>query len=134
MISTWKYRRSVRKKAREKEKYILRLNERHIIIIHIKMPVTCVCCGARVDSTSRRPFNGIAMRLFVSARTSIPLPKSGWICNTCRLCYLRWRSNIEFADILNDLEKERHDTMMDTNNEVRFVKVVEASMHLIIPE
>ena len=53
------------------------------------MSIECVCCNGRVDSVSRRPFHGVAMRLFVSARTDWALPDSGSICNACRMRYLK---------------------------------------------
>ena len=42
------------------------------------MVIECVCCNAGIDSKSRRPFHGLAMRLFVSARTDMCLPDCGY--------------------------------------------------------
>ena len=65
------------------------------------MVIERVCCNARIDLRSRRPFHGIAMRPFVSARTDMSLLDSGSICNACRMLYLNWRNNTEFISVLN---------------------------------
>ncbi|CAF2730030.1 unnamed protein product [Rotaria sp. Silwood2] len=81
------------------------------------MPVECVCCDARIEPKNRRPFHGIAMRLFVSARRNMTLPSSGSICNACRMCYRNWRNNAEFAHILNRVEQESNQMIVDSDNE-----------------
>lgn len=88
------------------------------------MVVDCVCCGIRVDSTSRRPFHGTAMRLFVSARINMSLPTSGFICNTCRMSYLRWRGNREFAQAFDRIEVMPNETIDGNENTVRFSLVL----------
>ena len=82
------------------------------------MLIECVCCNGRIDSVSRRPFHGVAMRIFVSARTDWALPDSGSICNACRMRYLKWRNNTEFVDVLNNIEKESIENCADTDHEV----------------
>ena len=79
----------------------------------------CICCNARIDSKSRRPFHGITMHLFVSARTDMCLPDSGLICNACRMSDLKWRNNTEFISVLNRLEEETNESIMDIDNNVR---------------
>ncbi|CAF4392192.1 unnamed protein product [Rotaria sp. Silwood2] len=81
------------------------------------MVIECVCCDTRIDSKNYRPFRGIAMRLFVSARTNLYLPDSGSICNACRMSYLKWRNNTEFISVLNRLEEEEpNESMMDIDD------------------
>ena len=82
------------------------------------MSIECVCCDVRVKPKNRRPFHGIAMRLFVSARKNMSLPESGSICNTCRMCYRKWRNNDEFVEILDRLEEESNEMVVDSGNEV----------------
>ena len=84
------------------------------------MPTECVCCDVRTEANTRRPFNGIAMRLFVSARRNLSLPDSGWICNACRMSYRTWRYSTEFINTLDRLEEESNEMMVDNGNEVRF--------------
>ena len=83
------------------------------------MVIECVCCNARIDSKSRRPFHGITMCLFVSARTDMCLPDSGSICNACRMSYLKWHNNTKFISVLNRLEEETNESIMDTDDNVR---------------
>ena len=83
------------------------------------MVIECVCCNARIDSKSRRPFHGITMGLFVSARTDMCLPDSESICNACRMSYLKWRNNTEFISVLNRLEEETNESILDTDDNVR---------------
>ncbi|CAF1464569.1 unnamed protein product [Rotaria sordida] len=80
------------------------------------MAIECVCCNTRIDSKNYRPFRGIAMRLFVSARTNMYLPDSGSICNACRMSYLKWRNNTEFISVLNRLEEEPNESIMDIDD------------------
>ena len=68
------------------------------------MVIECVCCNACIDSKNRHPFHGIAMRLFVSARTDVCLLDSESICNASRMSYLKWRNNAELISVLNRLE------------------------------
>ena len=82
------------------------------------MSIECVCCDARVEPKNRRRFHGIAMRLFVSARKNMSLPESGSICNTCRMCYQKWRNNDEFVESLDHLEEEPNEMIVDSSNEV----------------
>lgn len=88
------------------------------------MVIECVCCDARIDSKNGRPFKGIPMRLFVSARTNMCLPASGSICNTCRMSYLKWRNNTEFISVLNRLEEEQNEAMMDIDDKVRLSDLI----------
>ena len=83
------------------------------------MVIECVCCNVRIDSKSRRPFQGIATRLFVSARTDMCSPDSGSICNACRMSYLKWRNSTEFIRMLNRLEEETNESIMDVYDNVR---------------
>ena len=82
------------------------------------MSIECVCCDARVEQKNRRPFHGIAMRLFVSAQKNMSLPESRSIYNTCRTCYRKWRNNDEFVEILDRLEEESNEMIVDSSNEV----------------
>ena len=84
------------------------------------MTVECVCCDARIEPNNRRPFHGIALRLFVSARKDMYLPDSGLICNACRMCYRKWRNNTEFVNVLDRLEKESNEMIVDNDDKVRF--------------
>ena len=84
------------------------------------MFVECVCCNNRVDVKNRRPFHGVAMRLFVSARTNTYLPESGFICNSCRMLYLKWRGNTEFAKVLNQIEPASNEVKNNNDDTVRF--------------
>ena len=84
------------------------------------MVIECVCCNRRIHSKNHRPFHGIAMRLFVAARTNMCLPDSGSICNACRMCYLKWRNNTEFVNVLNHVENEFIENSVGTDDEVRF--------------
>ena len=86
------------------------------------MPFQCVCCNSRVSQENRRPFHGITMRLFVSARRNMVLPDSGFICNTCRMSYRNWHNNAEFINILDHIEEESNDMIVDNDNIVRFSK------------
>ena len=83
------------------------------------MVIECVCCNARIDSKSRRPFHGIAMRLFVSSRTDMCFLDCGSICNAYRMSYLKWRNNTEFIRVLNRLDEEPSESIMDTDDKVR---------------
>ena len=76
-------------------------------------------CNARIDLKSRRPFHGIAMRLFVSARTDMCLPDYESICNACLMSCLKWRNNTEFISMLNRLEEETNESIIDTDDNVR---------------
>ena len=93
------------------------------------MFIECVCCNGRIDSKNHRPFHGVAMRLFVSARTTMSLPDSGSICNACRMCYLKWRNNTEFVNVLNHVEKESTENSVDTGDQVRFSNI---SSHVLL--
>ena len=88
--------------------------------VYIKMFVKCICYNGRVDQKSRCPFHGIVMRLLVSPRINMSLPDSGWICNGCRMCHLRWRNNSEFANVLHSLEDESNEKMNDDRDKVGF--------------
>ncbi len=96
------------------------------------MSIECVCCDIRTEPINRRSFNGIAMRLFVSARRNISLPDSGWICNACRMCYRNWRYNAEFIHVFNGLKEESNEMLMDNENEVRFCDCTVIIIYLII--
>ncbi|CAF2578622.1 unnamed protein product [Rotaria sp. Silwood2] len=76
------------------------------------MVMECVCCDSRIESKNRRPFCGIALRSFVSARRNLFLPESGFICNACRMCYYKWRNNSEFIDALDHIEKESGESIV----------------------
>ena len=82
------------------------------------MSIEWVCCDVRVEPKNRRLFHDIAMRLFVWARKNMSLPESGSICNTCRMCYRKWRNNDEFVEILDRLEEESNEMIVDSSNEV----------------
>ena len=84
------------------------------------MFIECVCCNSRIEPKKQRPFRGIALRLFVSARRNMALPDSGSICNACRMCYLKWRNNTEFVSVLDHLEEESNEMIVDNADEVRF--------------
>jgi hypothetical protein len=88
------------------------------------MPIECVCCDVRTEPNNRRAFNGIAMRLFVSARRNMLLPDSGWICNGCRMSYRNWRYSTEFVNVLDRLEEESNEMIVDTKNNVRFLNSI----------
>lgn len=83
------------------------------------MHFQCVCCDSRIASKDRRPFHGITMRLFVSARRNMSLPDSGSICNACRMSYRNWRNNAEFINILDHMEEQSNDMILDNDNIVR---------------
>ena len=83
------------------------------------MSSQCVCCNVRMEPNNRRPFHGIVMRLFVSARRDVSLPGSGSICDACRMCYRKWRSNSEVAHILDRIEDESNETVIAGENQVR---------------
>ena len=87
------------------------------------MPIMCVCCDVRMEPNNRRPFNGIAMRLFVSARRNMLLPDSGSICNACRMSYRNWRYSAEFVNIFDRLEEESNEMLIDVENKVRFYNI-----------
>ncbi|CAF3950565.1 unnamed protein product [Rotaria sp. Silwood2] len=76
------------------------------------MVMECVCCDSRIESKNRRPFCGIALRSFVSARRNLFLPESGFICNACRMCYYKWRNNSEFIDAWDHIEKESDESIV----------------------
>ncbi|CAF2201363.1 unnamed protein product [Rotaria magnacalcarata] len=81
------------------------------------MPIVCVCCDARLEPKNRRPFRGIALRLFVGARRNGPLSNSGFICNVCRICFRSWRNNLEFVKILDRVEEECNENIADMDIE-----------------
>ena len=83
------------------------------------MSSQCVCCNVRMEPNNRRSFHGIVMRLFVPARRSMSLPGSGSICNACRMCYRKWRSNSEVAHILDCIKDESNETVIASGNQVR---------------
>ena len=91
--------------------------------------VNCCCCDRRIEPNNQRPFRGIALRLFVSARTNMCLPDSGSICNACRMCYFKWRNNTEFVSVLDRLEKESDESIMDTDDKVRFSNYIRVIMY-----
>jgi hypothetical protein len=93
------------------------------------MFIECVCCDGRVEPKNQRPFHGITMRLFVSARRNMCLPDSGSMCNTCRMCYRKWRNNTEFVTVLDRLEKESDESRMDTDDKVRFPNYILVIMY-----
>ncbi len=82
------------------------------------MPTECVCCGSRVDSKDGRPFYGVVMRLYVSARTNLFLPDSGIICVCCRMSYLKWRGKREFAEVLDQIDGKSNETIDDDDKQV----------------
>ena len=71
------------------------------------MSVVCVCCDVRIEPKNRRPFHGIALRLFLSAHKDMYLRDSGLICNTCRMCSRKWRNNTEFVKAWIVLKKNQ---------------------------
>ncbi|CAF4172210.1 unnamed protein product, partial [Rotaria sordida] len=75
------------------------------------MVIECVCCDSRIDSKNRRPFHGIAMRLFVSARRNICLPASGYICNSCQ------ESNENIIDHDHKNDNENFESAMETSTD-----------------
>lgn len=79
------------------------------------MPSECVCCKSRVDSKSQRPFNSVSLRLFVAARRGLPIAKTGSICNSCRMIFLKWRRSTEFVDCLNMIDKKVEEEDVDSN-------------------
>ena len=78
----------------------------------------CVCYNARINSRSRRPFHGIAIRLLVSAQTNIRWTDSESVCNACPMSYLKWRNNSEFTSVLNCLEEVPNESIMETDDKV----------------
>ncbi len=76
----------------------------------------CVCCGARVELISRRPLQGLLMRMFVSARTNAVLSDAGWICNGCRMLFFKWKNKPEFADAFARFEETVNDVEMVNKN------------------
>ena len=96
------------------------------------MRIECVCCDARIERKNKRPFRGVAMRLFVSARRNMALPNSGSTCNTCRMCYRDWRNNVEFINILYRLEDESNEMNVGSGNDVRFSNRIYMIISLII--
>ncbi len=54
--------------------------------------MVCVCYESRVILKNLHLFDGIALRLFVSARKDMSSPVSRFICNACGMHCLKWRN------------------------------------------
>ena len=98
------------------------------------MVVECVCCDVRMDLKSRRPFHGLAMRLFVSARRNKHVPEEGFICNGCRMSYSKWRENPDFSKMLNQIEIISNENMENNDQRVTLLASVPVLCSLLCLE
>ncbi len=81
----------------------------------------CVCCGCRLTKTGRRPVTAKSMQLFVAIRLfPSHFANDGYICNKCRLMYIKWKALPEFNEFLtmiDDSHQITNTTMDDISNE-----------------
>lgn len=74
----------------------------------------CVCCGCRITKADRRPVMAKSMQLFVATRMfPSRLANDSYICNKCRMMYIKWKMLPEFGEVLMMID-DSHEITNDT--------------------